>query len=316
VVLTLKSKISEERRKGSRLAYILSDLLSRVKMKVAIRDGVVGVKSLEELAEAMEELGVNSFEFWINRDMTTIWGESLATPDKQEDFGKRLKKLKLKICAGIVASLLANEDSEPEIDYVVKASQMLSVLGVKVLRIDVVAHEPNREPRTWQEYQQRAIRAVKECIRRTEKLGTEFAVENHGAISNRIEFLRGLYKGVNSPRLGHTLDTGNFYWYGYPLSRVYNIFEELAPVTKHTHIKNIKYPPEEREKTRPMGWEYEKYVSPLAEGDINLANVVKILKRAKFKNDLCIEDESLGRFPADQQKKILRQDVEYLKSLL
>lgn len=285
-------------------------------MKVAVRDGLIDAKSLDELAKGLGEIGVNSLELWINRDLSTIWGESLARVDKQEDFAKRLKKLKLKICAGLVGSLLANEDVEPEIDYVVKSSQLLSVLGVKILRIDIAANEPGKEPKPWQEYLNRAVSAVKECLKRTEKLGIEFAVENHGIISNTIEFLRGLYKGVDSPRLGHTLDTGNFYWFGYPLSQVYEILEEFAPYTKHTHIKNINFPPEEREKMRQPGWGYEKYVSPLKEGDIDLGKVVKFLKKAKFKNDLCIEDESLGKFPPEQKMEILKKDAEFLKSLL
>ena len=147
-------------------------------------------------------------------------------------------------------------------------------------------------------------------------LEIEFAVENHGAISNKLEFLRGLYKGVGSPRLGHTLDTGNFYWYGYPLSKVYEIIEELAPVTKHTHIKNINYPQDTREQNRGMGWEYEKYVSPLSEGNIDLGRVTELLKKAKFKGDLCIEDESLGKFPPEERKSILKRDVDFLKPLL
>lgn len=285
-------------------------------MKVAVRDGMFGAKSLEELAKDLKEVGVNSFELCINGDLTTLWGENLTAINKQEDFAKRLKKLKLKICAGLAGTLLANEDVEPEIDYVVKASRMLSVLESKVLRIDVAANEPGKEPKPWQEYLNRAVSAVKECLRRTEKLGIEFAVENHGFISNRIEFLRGLYKGVDSPRLGHTLDTGNFYWYGYPLSQVHKIIEEVASYTKHTHIKSIAYPESEREKTREIGWEYGKYTCPITDGDIDMGKVVKFLKKAKFKNDLCIEDESLGTLPPEQKMEILKKEVEFLKSLL
>ena len=35
------------------------------------------------------------------------------------------------------------------------------------------------------------------------------------------------------------MDTGNFYWRGYPLSEVYGILEVLAPFAKHTHLKGI-----------------------------------------------------------------------------
>ena len=57
-------------------------------MKVAIRDSMVEPKSLDELAKGLVEVGASSFELWINRHLTTIWGESLAAPDKLEAFAK------------------------------------------------------------------------------------------------------------------------------------------------------------------------------------------------------------------------------------
>jgi sugar phosphate isomerase/epimerase len=92
-----------------------------------------------------------------------------------------------------------------------------------------------------------------------------------------------------------TLDVGNFYWSGKPLSEVYRILEHFAPLTRHTHIKNIKYPEDIHEKQRAVGFEYGKYNCPIAEGDLDMTKIVGFLKKAGYKNDLCIEDESLSK---------------------
>jgi sugar phosphate isomerase/epimerase len=91
----------------------------------------------------------------------------------------------------------------------------------------------------------------------------------------------------------------------------------MAPYAKHTHLKNIAYPVELRETTREGGWEYGKYVSSLEEGDINHARVIKILARAGYKGDICVEDESLGHHDtAEARIALLKRDVEYVKRLV
>ena len=46
-----------------------------------------------------------------------------------------------------------------------------------------------------------------------------------------------------------------------------------------------------------------KYVCPIPEGDLDMAKIVGLLKKGGYRNDLCIEDESLGKFdiPTRQQ---------------
>ena len=122
-----------------------------------------------------------------------------------------------------------------------------------------------------------------------------------------------MFAGVGSPRLGLTLDTGNFYWFGHPLSKVYQLYEMFAPRVFHTHIKSIGYPAEEREKQREVGWQYGKYHGPIYEGDIDFARVIAILKKAGYTNDLCIENESLGR--AKDAPAVLEKEVALLKKL-
>ena len=120
-------------------------------------------------------------------------------------------------------------------------------------------------------------------------------IENHGFQGNDPEFLTGLLLDVDSPRLGLTLDSATSTGEGWPLSRVYEIFEQFAPVVKHTHIKNIAYPPEIRETQREIGYEYGKYVSPIHQGDIDHTRYFAAL-RSGYDRDLCLEDESLGKY--------------------
>ncbi|MGB9620272.1 MAG: sugar phosphate isomerase/epimerase family protein, partial [Armatimonadota bacterium] len=141
-------------------------------------------------------------------------------------------------------------------------------------------------------------------------------IENHGTLGNRPEFLDSILAKVNSPRVGVTVDTANFYWFGHPLSKVREIIKHFAPHIKHTHMKNINFPADKREIQREVGWEYDRYASSLREGDIDMKWVVKTLADAGYQGDLCIENEALGRYDAEKQKAILRDDADYLKEIL
>ncbi len=159
-----------------------------------------------------------------------------------------------------------------------------------------------------------------ECMARvldaTGNLDVQMGIENHGIQGNQPEFLTHVIEKVGSPQLGMTIDTANFYWYGHPLSRVYDIIKQLAPKAKHTHIKNINYPADVREVQREIGWKYNDFVCPLREGDIDLKAVVSILKDAGYEGDLCIEDESLMRWDNEKRKAVLIDDAAYLKEIL
>jgi sugar phosphate isomerase/epimerase len=160
------------------------------------------------------------------------------------------------------------------------------------------------------------VRALSEILQRTADSGVDLGIENHGGIGNDPEFLGYVLSTVNSPRLGLTLDSGNFYWRGWPLSKVYAIFERFARDVKHTHIKNIAYPEEVRESERAIGYEYGRYVSPIYEGDIDLSRYVRLLKQAGYSRDLCMEDESLGRFTEVERRENLRKGRQYLERLI
>jgi sugar phosphate isomerase/epimerase len=78
-------------------------------------------------------------------------------------------------------------------------------------------------------------------------------------------------------------------------------------------MKNINYPMEMANQRRPIGWEYGRYRCPLDEGNIDLSRVVRILREAGYQRDLCIENESLNRYPESQRLEIIRRDIRALQ---
>ncbi len=192
-----------------------------------------------------------------------------------------------------------------------KVAKVAQALGVKAIRIDVV---PRKLPPD--KFLDFAVDTLKKVMAATEPTGVAFAIENHGGTTNNPDFLKPLFERVGSKLLGLTLDTGNFYWFGHPLSKVYEIYEAFAPRVFHTHCKSIGFPEGERERRRPMGWEYGKCNCPIYQGDIDFRRVVRILAAAGYSNDLCVEDESLSRFPAPDRAAVLAKELAYLKELL
>ena len=205
------------------------------------------------------------------------------------------------------------ERPEAEIKCCSAVAHAAQALGVSAIRIDVVPVKLAPP-----EFLTLAVETLKRLMADTDSTGVAFAIENHGTTTNDPAVLNAIFEKVGSKRLGLTLDTGNFYWFGHPLSKVYELYETFAPRVFHTHCKSIHYPAAEREKRRPIGWKYDEYTCPLGEGDIDFTRVVAILHKAGYHNDLCIEDESLFfRKPsAEQATRQLADQVALLKGIV
>jgi sugar phosphate isomerase/epimerase len=203
-----------------------------------------------------------------------------------------------------------SQHSDKEADTCIRLAQAAKTLGVSTIRLDVVPENLERPA-----FLKVAVAALKKVIAGTEATGVRFGVENHGNTTNDPTFLDALFDGVGSDRLGLTLDTGNFYWFGHPLSKVYEFVEKYAPRVFHTHCKNIRYPAGESEKQRAMGWKYAEYGCPIYAGDIDYARVAAILTKAGYSNDFCIENEFLGRLSAAEATKTLAKEIALLKRL-
>ena len=238
----------------------------------------------------------------------------IQTNDDVEEIRRHLDDTGVHVSGFLLANAFGRPDLDREIAWVARVAQVAVSLAVPVVRIDAIMHGERDLP--LDERQRHFADAMTRVLRTLGDREVALGIENHGFQGNDPAFLDGLIAAVNDGRLGLTLDTGNFYWSGKPLREVYQAIEHFAPLTMHTHVKNIAYPAEDRERQRDLGWKYGEYVCPLEDGDIDLLLVHDLLRDAGYEHDLCIEDESLGRFPEEQRREVLRQDADYLRRII
>jgi sugar phosphate isomerase/epimerase len=288
-------------------------------MYVAIRDDVIRGAGYASVSEGLKDLNLNSVETDFRRDYS-VWDSagwnkiSFAAADAAKTTDKLYGEKKIRICAFLLHNNFNCPAPQNEVQWVIDVVNTADQLGIPAVRIDAVTKGEKEEP--FETRVARFVKCMRQVIEATPQSKVGLGIENHGAQGNDPAFLKEVIKQVGSERLGVTMDTGNFYWSGIPLKEVYEILRSVAPHTKHTHVKNIRYPEEMRQQKRPLGFEYGKYVSAIYEGDIDHKQVVAILKQAGYKGPLTIEDESLGKLTPEQKKEVLRKDATYLKSLL
>jgi sugar phosphate isomerase/epimerase len=288
-------------------------------MYVSIRDDTLLATGFSSISGGLDHYGIRGIELASDRNYTV----RTLSGDERADLRSAPGLARLKAEAGrdgvqIAALLLSSRfdapDAEEEVRWHVATIRAAAELGAPAVRIDAIMHGEKDRPQS--EREDLFARMAERILSETEDTGVDLGIENHGSQGNDPAFLKATLARVGSPRLGLTMDTGNFYWAGHPIGRVYEILEELAPHSKHTHVKNIRYPEEIRDTRREIGYEYGKYVCPIAEGDIDHAKVVGYLKAAGYDRDLCIEDESLSKFSQDQQRANIRSAAEMLRSVI
>jgi sugar phosphate isomerase/epimerase len=282
---------------------------------VTCRDPHLAQTGQPDCWTAMEALGLDGVECEVNEALSCPSLKNRKEPYAlaTDDDRKRLKADLAKHGKVISAFCMHNrldERLEMEVEWARKLAQAATRMGVAVIRIDVYPHKL-----TGDAVLPFAVKACKQLCEAAQDTPVRFGIENHGKVTNDPVFLEQLFDAVSSPKLGLTLDFMNFYWWGHPLDQVYGIFEKFAPKAFHTHCKNLRYPADQRNAQRPMGWEYSKYAAPLYEGDIDYQRVGAILRKAGYTGDLCLENECLGHFPKEQQPGVLRKEVDLLRSL-
>lgn len=291
-------------------------------MYVSIRDAIAMEAGFDSLHEALTYFDLNGIEIHVNRDYSVT--SLQPTPEQPKLFldrdegvaalERQTKGAGIRVSALMLSNDFNSKDMDKELEWVTHAVEVAGKLGIPAVRIDAIMSSQNDLP--LEQRQEIFAKAVKTVLERTPKSTVELGIENHGSQGNDPAFLDGLIQKVNSRRLGMTLDIGNFYWSGKPLSEVYRILEHFAPLTKHTHVKNIAYPADIRETQRALGYEYGKYVCPIPDGDLDMRRIVGILKKAGYKRDLCIEDESLGKFDIPTRREHIKAAIATLRAAI
>lgn len=290
-------------------------------MYVSVRDAVV-LWAYPTIEAGLRALGLSAVELHFHRDRKVLLpapkdGEThalVSDPAQAEALRVELQASGISASALLMATDFSNDDRDGEVQWVTDAVRAADMLGASAIRIDARMRAESEWPLD------RRIEVFAECMKRvldlTADSSVEMGIENHGIQGNTPEFLDRVLDSVGSDRVGLTMDTGNFYWAGHPLDRVYEILEHFAPRTKHTHCKNIGFPEEKRNVRRDPGWGYSEYVCAIREGDIDHSRLAAMLRKAGYKGDLCIEDESLPSLPPDQMRARMLDDARFLAEVL
>jgi len=277
---------------------------------------MVAIDEFASPGEGLRHLNVNAVEIILSRDfeapaMDSKGKVALRSDDDAKAYKKHLDGLNIRPVAFLTACDFSKGTIDDNAMWVARAIELAALVGMPVIRIDsAMERERELDFGTRVDLFSKGLGAA---LDRTKGLNVAMGIENHGFQGHNLAFLLNVFKTVGSARLGSPMDTGNFYWRGYPLSEVYGILNILAPYTKHTHVKNIKYPEDKREIMREVGWEYGKYAAPIYEGDIDHAKVVKILAKAGYDYDICLEDESLESIHGEERISKIVKNVEHLK---
>lgn len=289
-------------------------------MHVSLRDAMLNEKAFPTVVDGMRHLKVEVLELNLNRDFEVQALDSrekvfLKTDDDARAFGKRANELGITIGSVLTACDFSAGDMASNSAWIARAIEIADLLGATSVRIDAAMKK--EKELDFGKRVEIFSEGLSAALKATSNSKVTLGIENHGFQGNNLAFLLNVYMTVGSDRLGSTLDTGNFYWRGYPLSEVYGILRVLAPHTKHTHVKNINYPEDKREITREAGWEYGTYCCPLDEGDISIAKVVQILAAAGYQGDVCIEDESVEKCKTTEERvAVLERDVACVKAAI
>lgn len=239
---------------------------------------------------------------------------SLRDPAGTIELCERLEREGVRPSALLLMTDFASDAAAAHVQMSVRACAAARELAVPVVRIDPLTKNKALAP---EQVRDAFVARVREVLDGSADTGVDLGIENHGPVACDPAWLAAVLAAVPDSRLGLTLDTGNFYWFGFPLSEMYSLIERFAPRVKHTHLKNINFPKELADVRREAGHGYKEYCCPLDEGNLDLRRVIEILRTAGgYARDLCVEDESLFKFSADDKVNVLRRDVAAVRAAM
>lgn len=274
---------------------------------ISIRDQIVPVIAGQSFFDVVRRIGADSIECAVDCDGSLpCLGLSLQNASSVAELQRRTAAEGVRISALLLATDFSGDAADHHLELAVQATRGAAAIAVPVIRIDPWTAKGELSPETIQD---NFIRRVRELLDQTADTGVDLGMENHGRVFNDPQILDQVLSALPDPRFGLTLDTGNLYWWGQPVDEVYRLIERYAPRAKHTHIKNINYPPELANRRREIGFEYKQYCCPLTEGNLDLRRIVSLLRQGGYRRDLCVEDESLFRVDENERIDVLRQDV-------
>jgi len=197
---------------------------------------------IEAVIEEAGRLGFDGVEV-LHVQMT---GESTAYLNqlKRLAFRNGLDLIQLSIHQDFVSP--DAQERRKHIDHTLHCIELAAQLGVPSIRLNsgrwktipsfddlmkVKGDEPPLAGYTNQDALKWCTDSILACIPAAEKAGVILDLENHWGLTTKTESLMQIYRAVNSPWLGISLDVGNFPGDPYPE------IEKIAPYANIVHFK-------------------------------------------------------------------------------
>lgn len=291
----------------------------QAELRVGVRDACLGGLEAESVWSAAKEVTLPALEVVIKEDMTCpnlYEGKEkpyrIDTPDNRKKLLAAAGKNGCEIMAFCTVVKYAKDAKDDDsVAWIEKVAKAAAEMKVPVVMMPLVAKGIDQA-----EFSLRAMNFLMRVAPFARANKVQLTVENLGPYLNKREVLKLLMEAVPDDEVGSALDITNMYWFGHPLSQLYGLAETFGPHVRYVHVKNVNYPAEQREKQRSMGWEYEKYMGPVREGNIDFGRILGIYAKAGFKGDLAIENECLSKYDVARRKKVLKDDAVYLRELV
>lgn len=221
---------------------------------------------------------------WIELQLTDVCENDGFDIERAKEVRAQVESYGLKVSALAARNDFLQADPEAvafQVDRMQRVAQLAQVLcDEPILRSEGGAPKDSVPPELWGD-------ALYECFARctqfADEMGVTLAIDNHGIVTNDGDLLIALLKRVAHPRIGSNLDTMNFRWADNSIEECNRFYSELAPLVKHTHLKDGR------------GSFKEYRGEALGEGEIDLQHALNCLKDAHYNGVYLAEYEGSER---------------------
>ncbi len=209
-----------------------------------------------------------------------VWNSNVENPERRAEEVRRLAD-----SLGIAVSALSagndfvqveEEAIQAQVERMKRVAGLAQILGTNVLRTEGGQPKESVPEARWVDAM---AGCIGRCLEFAEEMGTKFAVDNHGYVTNAPGILPALFERLPSPCLGTNLDTMNYRWWGNSVEECDRIYAQVAAKTFSTHMKD------------GTGSRGEYVGAALGEGEIHLDYAVKTIKAAGYQGPWVAEYE-------------------------
>ena len=200
--------------------------------------------------------------------------------------------------------MLSREQYEQEMIRVKKHIDMTADMEIPTIRVDSAAFSRPMSENTMEKFQEELpliLSTYEELCDYAKPLGLTVLLENHGFHANGSERVRQILTGVKRENFGHQLDVGNY-------TCVDDIPEiavkKMISFAKTIHMKDFYLRPAHRDPGGAVEFSCENSWfrsvngtflrgSILAQGDIDIWDVMRTIKNSAFDGDIYLEYEGM-----------------------